>query len=107
MPDLNRASVRYPLQKRLFDELRQAARQQGKGFVQQYMKVRDLSKTPTYERLSGKTAISFDEGYTLLLETRAQLSSSVQLMNEAQASLHLLEALRGGWAKAMLSSSSA
>ena len=99
MPDQNRTSVRYPLQKRLFDELRQIARQQGKDFVQQYMEVRGLSKTPTYERLAGKTAISFDEGYTLMIEARAQLSSSVQLVDQAQASLHLLEVLRGEWAK--------
>jgi hypothetical protein len=62
------------------------------------MEARGLSKTPAYQRLAGKTAISFDEGYTLMIEARAQQSSSAQVMNEAQASLLMLEALRGGWA---------
>jgi hypothetical protein len=95
MPDKNTRPIKYPIQKRLFDELRMTARQQGKDFMQHYMAVQGLSKTPSYERFAGNIPISFDEGYALLLESQAMQSNTVQLISSAQVSRQVLAALNG------------
>lgn len=71
----------YPLQKELFDALRA----DDEHFVQHYLRDANLSKTAVYNRLSGYTPISFDEGCKLLTGRAALPDGQVTVLREVQA----------------------
>lgn len=56
----------YPLQKKLFEELKRKYKKRGQDWIHCYMSAAKLTKTPAYNRITGHTPISFDEGIRLL-----------------------------------------
>jgi hypothetical protein len=81
----NPKEAAYPLQKELFDALRA----DDARFVQRYLRDAKLSKTAVYNRLSGYTPISFDEGCKLLTGRAAVPDGQMAILTEVQAANRL------------------
>lgn len=56
----------YPLQRKLFEELKRKYKKRSQDWVNCYMSGANLTKTPAYNRIAGLTPISFDEGIRLI-----------------------------------------
>jgi hypothetical protein len=62
----NNNQYAYPMQRQLFQKLKKKYKAKGQDWVNSYMFESKLSKTPAYNRMSGNTPISFDEGLSLI-----------------------------------------
>ncbi|NBC05681.1 MAG: hypothetical protein GVY26_00630 [Bacteroidetes bacterium] len=63
-------NIKHPKQKKLFELLHKLYNLQGKNFPKHYMESMELSKTPVYYRINGKSSISFEEGCQLCSDHR-------------------------------------
>jgi len=89
----------YPIQKQLFDKVKEKYHAAGRSWITQYMNRFGLTKTPAYARLAGQTPITFDEGFNIMKQEGILLQEGVQapdiVKNLSEALLHDLSLFNG------------